>query len=263
MTARLATLAAVVLTGCFQTDAVLSVHPDGSATLAETVTVEGVLGLGVEVGLSERRLAEVEGARRTRFEAERTRGALVLRSTYAVDDVSALRYDVWNAAGVAEAVHNLSRWAGVGSGEPVPPSAVLRFARDGRALRVTVPERTVRAADLLRLPGEPAPLGDGSYGPSPDEIAALDADERARFDARLAAFTARQSGEAFAAGGTASVRFAVALGADTTAVVDARFADLAPDALSDADAFDTAARSTGFGGPGRTVPAPGVLTLAP
>ena len=262
MTARLAALAAVLLTGCFHTDAVLTVHADGSATLDETVAVDGILGLGARLSMQERGRPEVEGARRVSFQATSTDGALVIQTRYAVDDVAALRYDIWDAADVVTTVRSLASWSRGQDAMPPAPSSVLRFALTDGALHVTVPERTVRAADLTRLPWHT----DADYTPAQQAevdayLAAMEPGERAAYQAALDARPLYNSGRALAAGGDASVRLTVVAGTDSTRLVDARFADLAPDAVADGAAFDAAARTTGFTGPGRRVPPPGEITL--
>ena len=95
---------AVALSGCFQMSSVLTVRPDGSATLRDEVTLSGFALLALEEAASEEGKASGEMFDRTMFEdraaglgadvevASVEAGADGYVVTYAVPDVRGLRY---------------------------------------------------------------------------------------------------------------------------------------------------------------------------
>lgn len=165
MRARLVTcLAALaaVLAGCFQTDAVLTVRPDGSAQLVETTRAEGYAGAlllrtGVVAPEDAVSHAAVQGAgvRLDTMLQTAEPGALTRTLVYEIDDVAALRYRL----GRTEALESMSGSSIAAAFSPTglpprPPSAeeiaetTIRFGRDGDSLRVVVPERAIATRDV-------------------------------------------------------------------------------------------------------------------
>ena len=102
---RLPVLAALaaLLAGCFQVDAVLTVQPDGSAELVETVSGDGMMGLALLGAFGERAVGSDQSARLgegvtvTSIARDAAPGRARLTTVYAVPDVSALRYSLQNA----------------------------------------------------------------------------------------------------------------------------------------------------------------------
>lgn len=285
----------LLLAGCFRTDAVLTVRPDGSARLVETVAVEGIVGLSVPVSLQELGTPRLAGATLVGVETAERTGAFVTTTTWEVPDVGALRYDLRDAGRVATMLRGAASWSR-GQRE-VPPHAPVELgfafepaAADAPAtLRIAVPEHTLRAADFTRLAWHRDALSERFGDPgglSPEERAERDAyiaeyldgltaEERAQFDAFVRDAPIRQAAAAHVLSGTAAVRFSVAVegemetGGDRRVVADVALAEAFPTfedvvALADSAAaarFDAAARTEGFDRPGLRLPPPGEVIV--
>ena len=133
-----AVVLAVVLSGCFHVDSLLTVRPDGSATLRDEVTLSGMALMALaedeETGeslfgedvLSDRAATLGEGVRLASFERREDGFSAV----YEVDDVRRLRYSTPETLGE--------------EGERAGPESIdLSFGFDGgdpATLRVIVPK---------------------------------------------------------------------------------------------------------------------------
>lgn len=298
MTARLAVvLAAVLCGGCFQTDVVLTVRPDGSARLVETVAVEGIVGLSVPVSLGEMGPPERAGAELVGLESAERLGAFVTTTTWEIPRLDGFRYDVRDAGRAATMLRRLVAWVH-GQDDVAPfPAAELAFsvapsaAGSDARLGVAV-GRTLRAADLARLPWHPAPLDAalglayGIDGPvSPEHAAELAARPLAPGQLGPADVLSYvpwvQASEALVQSGTAAVRIAVAVEGevldaeggwregDRWVLADVRLAEAFPSvddrvALADSAAaarFDAAVRADGLDRPGARLPPESELSL--
>lgn len=154
--------AALLLAGCFQTDAVLTVRPDGSARLAETTRAEGYAamillheGVGVPDDAEPHAAVQGEGVRLDTVTTDLAPGALTRTLVYEIDDVAALRYRFGRTEGL-ESISGASLSAAFSptGGSPRPPGAdeiaatTYRFERDGGVLRIVVPERAIATRDV-------------------------------------------------------------------------------------------------------------------
>lgn len=107
MRALYALVLAVVLSGCFHIDSLLTVRPDGSATLRDEITLSGMALMALaeaeesegspfdEAAMEERAAALGEGVRVASFEPREDGYAV----TFEVDDVRQLRYATPEALG--------------------------------------------------------------------------------------------------------------------------------------------------------------------
>ena len=164
MTRALLLVAALALGGCFQTEAVLTVRPDGSATLVETTRAEGVAALTLlDAGMPGSDLADGErlplgpGVRLVSATDSVAPGSATRRLVYEVSDVGGLVYRFGRGA----ALDGLSTGALAAAfsptgGSPRGPSpewlaeTTYGFTHSGGALTVHVPPRAVATADLWR-----------------------------------------------------------------------------------------------------------------
>ena len=158
--------AALVLGGCFQTEAVLTVRPDGSATLVEATRAEGVAALGMlrqpppplgdaalAAGLETGALGP--GVRLVEVRDSAAFGSATRTLVYAVDDVGALAYRFGRGAaldGLSGAA--LSAAFSPTGGSPRSASAewmtetTYTFSRADGALTVSVPPRAIATRDV-------------------------------------------------------------------------------------------------------------------
>ena len=134
--------AATLLAGCFQVDSVLTVRPDGSAELTETVTSGGLLGYMLHKSAREilpgddRSATHGDGVTVRSVDVATAPGRATITTVYAVPNVSALRYDPASSVDPGAMVDE----AMLVDGDVAPPSGL-----DGHEPDAEVPAESAEA----------------------------------------------------------------------------------------------------------------------